>query len=499
MNYWPAIKRSIQDNQNRWFLIASGLVLLLAMLLRLWNIGSESAWIDEAYSINLAQHTVSDILTGTAADQHPPLYYLLLKFWLIFGSGVTYARMLSVIIGVICIAQVLHLGKYTAGPVIGLLGGLLVCVSPMHVWYSQEIRMYILLVSLTIASTTSLWWALHGRSASRWAVYAIFSLLAIYTHYFAFLILFSQGIWALLWAWNQINLRHFWYWLISIFTVGLLFLPWLPVAINQFRFHTMTWVQSPTIAVIRDTLLRMIFGIAVLALPEILLWLLGALIVALLGWSIYHHLIKPGEEKQSFFFFTALAVIPFTAISVLAVLFPIYQFKQYLIAISPILLLTASISCCLPRKLNLAAVAVLLVSANVSLTYQQVNLSKDDWQGTAEYLEQHAAAGDVIFTNPAASSLALSLYADLDFPTTGIPENYDIITGGWEGEAATKETVEGRFKQLKESYQRLWLVEFTPEFWDEGQIIESWLELNSSLLSERNFGRIRLRLYNLSP
>jgi len=368
MNLLITVNRSIKQNRTQLLNIASGSILLLASILRLWNLGSESAWIDEAYSIELAKHSVVDILNGTAADQHPPLYYLLLRLWFFFGSGVTYARLLSVIIGVINVGQVLHCGKKSAGIVIGLLGGLLVAVSPMHVWYSQEIRMYILLVSLTTASTTALWWVLRGNQTSRWILYCLFSTLALYTHYFAAFVLLAQGIWVLIWIWKQRTLHFLWYWLGSIAVTGILFLPWLPVAINQTRLHTMTWVESPTLNMIRDTLLRLIFGIAVLPWPDLLLWIVTGALLTLFIWSFIHLLSNSSENNRSYFYTANWGIVPFVSISIIALIYPVYQFKQYLIVLPPILLLAAWISYSLPRKAGITALIVLLISATVSLT-----------------------------------------------------------------------------------------------------------------------------------
>jgi uncharacterized membrane protein len=464
----------------------------------LWHLGSESAWIDEAYSIELAKHSVVEILKGTAADQHPPLYYLLLRLWLIFGSGVTYARLLSVIIGVINVGQVLHFGKKSAGIAIGLLGGLLVAVSPMHVWYSQEIRMYILLVSLTTASTTALWWALRGNQIYRWILFCLFSTLALYTHYFAAFVLLAQGIWVLNWVWKQRAKRSLWYWIGSVVATGILFLPWLPVAINQTRLHTMTWVESPTLNVIRVTLLRLIFGIAVLPWPDLLLWIVTGILLALFIWSIKNFLSISSENNRSYFYIANWAVIPFVSISIIALIYPVYQFKQYLIVLPPILLLAAWISYSLPRKAGIATIIVLLISATVSLTYQQIYLTKDDWKGAANFIDHNSSTGDIIYANPAASSLALSLYSEITIPFIGTPADYDIITGGWEGDALTPKSVDDELSQLNSDYQRLWLVEFFPEFWDENKIVETWLEQNSKLLDDLYFGRIRIRIYSFT-
>jgi uncharacterized membrane protein len=489
---------SFSENRKTWLYISSGLIIVLALILRLWNLGSESAWIDEAYSIALSNHSILDILKGTAADQHPPLYYLLLKFWLLFGSGVTYARLLSVIIGVINVGQILHFGYRSAGILISLMAGLLVAVSPMHVWYSQEIRMYILLVSLTTASTAALWWASRGKKRRGWIFYCIFSILSIYTHYFAVFVFIAQGVWMLAWAWKREKLWQFWYWLGSMAVTGLLFLPWLPIAINQTRFHTMTWVTSPTLFIIRDTLLRLIFGIAVISLPDLVRWLVFFVVFVVFIWSLIKYLRHPRTKKDSYFLIFSWGVLPFTLISIIALIYPVYQFKQYLIVLLPILFLAAWITYGFPKKLAIPSFIILVLAATVSLAYQQALLTKDDWRGTAKFIARNALPEDVFFGNPAATSLAISLYTEVPINYTGIPENYNIITGGWEGEALTTTSANQILGELAQSFERLWLVEFFPEFWDQGQHIETWLKQNAIIQSDQNFGRIRVRIYLLT-
>jgi uncharacterized membrane protein len=358
--------------------------------------------------------------------------------------------------------------------------------------------MYILLVSLTTASTTVLWWALRDNQTYRWILYCLISILALYTHYFAAFVLLAQGIWVLILVWNRRATRSLWYWIGSLALTGFLFLPWLPVAINQTRLHTMTWVESPTLVVIRDTLLRLIFGIAVLPWPNLLLWIITGILLVLLFWSIQKFIPILDENNQSYFYTVILTVVPFVSLSFIALIYPVYQFKQYLIVLPPILLLAAWISKTLPRITGIAAMIILLVSATVSLTYQQISLTKDDWKGAANFIDHNSSKGDIIFANPAASSLALSQYSIITIPFSGTPSDYDIISGGWEGDKLTPKLVDDELSLLKSDYKRLWLIEFFPEFWDENRIVESWLEQNSKKQDDLNFGRIHIRIYSFT-
>lgn len=466
---------------------------MLALTLRLWGLGAESAWIDEAYSIVLAKHSVLEILQGTVADQHPPLYYLLLHYWLLFGSSVVYARVLSLVIGMINIGQTLQFGRKLAGDWLALGTGLLLAISPMHVWYSQEVRMYILLASLTTASTAELWDCLQGKN--RWLLYALCSILAIYTHYFAIFVFGAHALLALAWAWMKREKRGLFYWTVAILVVGLAFLPWFPIALNQSRFHTMSWIAPPGMTDFRDTLLRLLFGSGILAFPSWMRWVGLVSLGVLTIWAVIRLQQKGLPHRQSFGFVATWAFVPFFVVAVIALVYPIFQFKQFLIVLVPFLFCIVWVCRITPRLLGSLLFAGVLASSGVYLVYQQVELTKDDWQGTSAYLQSRMTPGDILYSNPAASNLALSLYGNLHIPSDGYPPNYNIVKGGWEGEILTTESADNILKSVMAGYHRLWLVEFSPEFWDPGQAIPNWLNTHANLMDDRYFGRIHIRLY----
>jgi mannosyltransferase len=473
-----------------------GLILILAFTVRIWGIGSESAWIDEAYSIALAKHSILDILNGTANDQHPPLYYILLHFWMLFGSGVTYARILSVFIGMIHIAQTIRLGHQLASRWIGLGAGLLLALSPIHVWYSQEVRMYILLASLTTASTAFLWD--HIKSKRSLSFYVLFSTLALYTHYFAIFVFLAQGVIILLLSWGMRRPKLIFSWGVAIGIVGISFSPWLPVAINQTRYHTMPWIQSPFLTEITDSFLRLLLGSGVLAIPG---WGRAALVVLTMGlfaWTVMR--IRKHEFEQKFEYLSVViwAFVPLIIIAVISQVYPLFQLKQLLIIVTPLLILSTWITRILPRYVGTFLYIALIVSSVVSLTYQQTTHSKDNWQAAAAYLKDNLKVNDIVYANPAASSLALSLYMDSSFSFDGYPVDYNIIQGGWKGESLSSEKAVSIMKQVTAGRDRVWLVEFFPEMWDPGEFFPAWLIEHGELIEDVRFGNVHLRLFHLS-
>src|SRR5512144_1720929 len=74
------------------------ILVIIGSGLRLYSLADKSIWLDEAFSITLSQHGLFDMLRLVfLTDTNPPLYYLALKIWLLFGAGETQVRMLSAI------------------------------------------------------------------------------------------------------------------------------------------------------------------------------------------------------------------------------------------------------------------------------------------------------------------------------------------------------------------------------------------------------------------
>jgi hypothetical protein len=99
--------------------------------------------------------------------------------------------------------------------------------SPLHVWYSQEARMYSLMVMLVLASTLVLVSAARRPSLRIWLVYVLLAVMGLYTHLYAFLSLVGQGCWlALDPDLRQTTLKR---WLVAQAVVMAFILPWLAV------------------------------------------------------------------------------------------------------------------------------------------------------------------------------------------------------------------------------------------------------------------------------
>jgi hypothetical protein len=221
--------------------------------------------------------------------------------------------------------------------------------------------------------------------------------------------------------------------------------------------------------------------------------------VGIAGWIIFKYGSRDYEARRGFWFIALWALIPFATISIIASFYPVFQFKQYLIILAPLLLAVTAIAMVIPFPWRTMSLAMLILVSGLTLGYQQQVLSKDDWRGVAHYIELNYKNGDLVYGNPAASSLALGLYWENPLPFKGYPPNYDILRGGWAGHPLTLQIANEELTTSTHSYSRVWLVEFFPQLWDSNEFLSSWLINHGVLLDDKTFGAIHLRLYELTP
>jgi hypothetical protein len=134
------------DELASWLVIIS--ITLFGGWLRVLLLANKGMWLDETFSVWLANHSVADMLQWIVKiDQHPPLYYLLLHYWIARnGDTPYYARLLSALFGAGTIPIIYLIGKRMSGAVVGFAAAVFLALSPFNIYYSQEARMYTFLM-----------------------------------------------------------------------------------------------------------------------------------------------------------------------------------------------------------------------------------------------------------------------------------------------------------------------------------------------------------------
>ncbi len=222
-----------------WALFALGLFGLGLRLLRLeW----QPLWWDEGYSVYFATEPLGRMVALTAQDIHPPLYYALLHGWLVAWGRADplVLRLFSVLVGGAGLWMGVKLARalYPHRPWVAFWALLLLAVNPMHVFYSQEVRMYGLEMALGMASTWAFWRLVERLSAPSpsvpWSavlLYAGTTGALLYTEYYGALLPLAHGLWALVWAGPSSRRLRPLLWAGGL--AGLLYLPWLIYAVPE--------------------------------------------------------------------------------------------------------------------------------------------------------------------------------------------------------------------------------------------------------------------------
>ena len=204
----------------------AGLMLLIlsgGALLRFWALSAESFWFDEAYSVWVAEHSVGWHIALSTQRIFPPLYYLLLHFWLPLGRSEFIVRSLSVLIGLGSIWAIYALAKRLFSARVGVISALLLAISPLHIWYSQEARMYILLAGLGVCSAYFMLLVLEEGKLWHWLAYVLSTAMAMNAHYFAVFLVPFQNAYVLYMLLRREARPGLWkHWLPSQIAVGLL-------------------------------------------------------------------------------------------------------------------------------------------------------------------------------------------------------------------------------------------------------------------------------------
>lgn len=238
------------------------LILLIALALRLKGIEVQSIWYDEGLSIFYAQDNLIDLLRGVAQSDHPPLHPLLLHLWIkACGAGAFSVRLFSAWWNVLAVAAIYRLGRRLLSRTSGTIAALLMAVSPLAIWFSQETRGYALALTLIVGAVDAAL-DLLGRASnlglpaakSRWPALIAYTLLAttaMYTHlYSGFVLLALNLAFGLEWLIRRFELgrrpaphhtRLLACWLGAQVAALLLFAPWLPVVAAQLDMNATYW------------------------------------------------------------------------------------------------------------------------------------------------------------------------------------------------------------------------------------------------------------------
>jgi uncharacterized membrane protein len=409
-------------------LYRAGLILLviLALIIRFHAISTPVIWYDEAFSILLGERSPRLIWATTARDVHPPLYYLILHYWmLLFGNTALSVRGLSAVADVGTLVLCLKLLSLVATRRATCFAGLMLAFLPLSVRYSQEVRMYALLGFWLMGATVALVCWSRQPQARRYAVlYVLLMAAAFYTHYFAALsVLVHWLYWSGLGSGESTTLSCRKWFLANVAIVAL-YLPWLPHLIDQLRrMNGLEWVAPTTWEMLPGLVSRSVMMVS--ATDRGLGWalLVSALVLAccVLAW------LKGRADRRTVLLLLAYFFVPVITVFLVSLIVPVFV-TRYLVfaAIGLPLIVALALDGLAQQRALIAYLCLSLFIAAQVHGLLKVYAQDDGLNGTdirklarldsvAEGINRQARAGDEIVVDGLYWYLPFSYYN-----TTGI-------------------------------------------------------------------------------
>jgi mannosyltransferase len=438
-------------------------IVLASAFLRVYHLTAEGVWLDEAYSVWISSLSVPQIVQAAAPDVHPPLYYFLLHYWImVFGTSESAVRLLSVLCGVLAIPMIYVVGRQLFNREAGLVGALILALSSFNIQYSQETRMYSLMVLLALISMYFFWRFLQRSSLISSVGYVLSTTLLVYTHYYGWFVVIAENIYVVtllvLSKDRTFRLRH---WAVLQAIVVALFVPWMAVLIPQIlrREATLTWLAAPTLATLARTfvsysgtaaLLVLFLGLSVLSLFAYqkvrgsLSW--KAPLKALEGYVWEVHLQNAAPLYFLAVWLLAINLIPFVISRVSS---PIYNgFYTIAASVALYLLVGKGLSNVNSRPVKVAVVGIIVVLSVANLQAFYASVLKPDGRGATAFVDANANSGDVVLISPSYHNLVFDYYNNRtgvavkpiqSWAVTDKPTNYWATPSGNRPEDKTKE------------------------------------------------------------
>lgn len=443
------------------------LILLLALGLRLVII-NQSLWLDEAINVLAAKnlgfwHFVWGYPIG---DFHPPGYFALLWVWShIFGFSELSVRLPSVFFGVATVWLTYLIGKELFSKKTGLLAALLLALGPLHVYYSQEARMYSLAAFAGTLSFYFLMGLLKGKKNAGW-FYSLSIFMVLYSDYLVYLIIPTQIIF-ILWTDRKNLFKH-----LKFLSVGsLTILPWLTVFPTQLANGRMTaenvpgWEKVVGASSVKSLLLvivKSIIGRIKLSDNFTIYTILMSVIVGFYGVLFYFGVKKITKEVKLLLCWLFIPVILAFTVSLFI---PVLSYFRMIFILPALYLLIANGLTSLSKRFFLPAfsLVVLISAACLLIYYLTPAFQRENWKGLVSFLQKNSTSDSLV------------LFEDSNLPAPFAYYN----SGSFSSQAALAKFPADSISDVAmindRKYKKIFLVDYFVEISDPGRVVDKKL------------------------
>jgi hypothetical protein len=379
---------------------------VLALALRAVAFG-DGLYGDELITLDDTRSDLPGVFDGLDRNEiNPPLFYLLAWGFAQFGDAVSLIRVPSIVFGTAVVPVVYALGRRLAGPRVGLTAALLVALSPFAIFYATEARAYASAMFFVALSALALLRALEpGTRPSRWALYGLATLCALYTHYTTIYVVAGMAAWAV--YVHRGSARTI---VLVLAAAAVAYLPWVPTLLEQRDNELFVAVvglgSDLSAATVFEYPAKLVSGHPFLTLPELpgdasLVALAVGAACALLALLV-PPLRRVGERADRADVALVAILALATPVGVLAYSLladDLYVPRNLSVALPGLALAVAWLIASLRQPLAVI-VALLIVVPNVVAGVRSLDHSRrrPDSPAIADYIERNARPGDKVAT-----------------------------------------------------------------------------------------------------
>ncbi|MBU0763030.1 MAG: glycosyltransferase family 39 protein, partial [Candidatus Altiarchaeota archaeon] len=394
------------------------IILLLGICLRLYDLGSESLWVDEVSTVKNSKLSFVDGILDPFNNH--PLHGILLHFWIrLFGDSEYSVRFPSVVFGVFSIIMVFFLGRQLFDEDAGLISAFLLSVSVFNISFSQEARAYALFVLLCIFSYYCLILFLESGKRIYSIANAIASGLCIWAHPYGVFILLAQYSSVLVYALRfprvfRINRN----WLKTQVITAIICFIYIFVMFSKGdgMFSGTAWIEPPSSNDVINSF-NLFTGLTyaylfpypadvnLLYSQTLYCFWIVLIIASLYSLFVYSKKAKECRRPTDIFnifllasWFFTLTIFPL----LISITFKPIFFSRFLIAATPVfyMLIAHGISSIGSEKTRNLILMILLFSSLCNARIYYVNQINEDWRGVADFVDSIADENDrIVFNN----------------------------------------------------------------------------------------------------
>ena len=381
-------------------------VLLIATVLRIFQINNRPLWYDELQSVTHASLPFRDIFFSTLRyDPHPPLHILQLSFWLMLGTDDAWIRMNSVLWSLLTFIPLYLLGRRLFNQTCALISIFVFAISPMAIFYAQEVRPYAMQIFLITLSIYLLEISIDNQHNKKYiSIFSVSFLLTLYSQGASFLLLIPFSLYTImrLGGIRQSFAPQNRPILISEFIVFILTLPWILVASKTSVGHLI----SPNLVQVAYDITALLLG------PN---HQLNTLLSCILILTIAFCLLSSNEIRKFAFCFVIIPI--FTAFFISIAVRPIWHIRLIAVCLTPIILAIGFSAAWLKIRfyqsqyimLSMLAVITLAILP-LSLTVNRNTLDRSAYFDAAKFLLERTEAGETIVFQHQRDAWGVSWY-----------------------------------------------------------------------------------------